>query len=159
MPKITSGSFLLGVMFCAASLITAADLPANVSADLKRRGCRIAPSLEKNRENVARGEFTGNDVEDWAVLCVRRGETYVLVYADNASQPVLLGRAPFTVTSDPEQARTLRAVDRQYVVIHNRETPAHRFRKDLRCLEVGQGMGSSLYCFVRGGWMTFQGAD
>src|SRR6476661_5461927 len=93
MPKITSGS-LVALVIGAALVVTqlpAADLPPNVSADLQKRGCRIAPSFQKHRENVVRAELTGNAVEDWAVLCVSRGEVYVLVVSVRASAS---GRSP-----------------------------------------------------------------
>ena len=50
-------------------------------------------------------------------------------------------------------------MQRQYVLDHNPDVPAREFRNDLRCLEDSVGIGSALYCFVRGKWTTFQGAD
>lgn len=87
-----------------------ADLPAEVAADLKKRGCTIPQSFgNKEKHNVIKGSFTERAGEDLAVLCSRGGSSAILVYRKGEAEPAATlaeaGDADFMQTID-EDGRT-----------------------------------------------------
>jgi hypothetical protein len=136
------------------------ELPPTVTADLRSRGCGIAREYTiRNHKNVLRGDFTGDDQEDWAVLCIAGQQTYFLVYTTGRAPAAVLSTTPFTVPQSAEDGRSIRIVDRAYVADHNRSSDLQNLRKDARCVEDAIGMGSSIYCSVDGQWIMYAGAD
>ena len=71
-------------------------LPAGVSADLDRRGCRVPQTYAARAPaNVIRGEFTHAGQTDWAVLCSVDGQSAILVFhAGGATSVDELARQP-----------------------------------------------------------------
>jgi hypothetical protein len=136
------------------------ELPSTVAAELRSRGCGIAREYTiRNHKNVLRGDFTGDYQEDWAVLCIAGQQAYVLVYGAGRAPAAVLSRSPFTIPQSAEAGNSIRIVDRAYVADHNRSTDLQSLRKDASCVEDAVGMGSSIYCSVRGQWIRYAGAD
>jgi hypothetical protein len=64
----------------ALPIIPFPELPSAVAADLRSHGCGIARQYAiADHKNVLRGDFTGDDQEDWAVLCIAGSQAYVLL--------------------------------------------------------------------------------
>jgi len=56
------------------------ELPADVVAELQRRNCKI-PQFDKHmRSNVVQGRFFDSERTDWAVLCLLKKRTSLLVF-------------------------------------------------------------------------------
>ena len=62
------------------------ELPNEVVAELDRRGCQIPQIARHKRSNVIQGEFLKPGQTDWAVLCMTKQETTLLVFANGAGQ-------------------------------------------------------------------------
>jgi len=60
------------------------ELPANVAGELDRRACRI-PQIERHkRSNVIQGEFLKPGQTDWAILCMTKQATSLLVFGNGS---------------------------------------------------------------------------
>jgi hypothetical protein len=67
------------------------ELPAEMQAELNRRGCLIPQTFEAHRpENVIHGSFEKAGSSDWAVLCSAQGTTSLLVFFASAPEKALL---------------------------------------------------------------------
>lgn len=76
------------------------QLPAEIAAELNRRGCLIPQTYEAHRpENVIHGSFQQAGSSDWALLCARGPEVELLVFF--GSDPL----HPITLASAPEMQR------------------------------------------------------
>ena len=65
------------------------DLPADVIADLERRGCTIPQVwLEAERSNVVRGRFTSSDQTDIAVLCSVERVSSILIFRGSSTSDI-----------------------------------------------------------------------
>lgn len=66
---------------------TFAELPIEVTVDLKRRGCRIPQQGDTaEKTNVIHGMFAKVGQLDWAVLCSVDGVSRILVYWNGSEQ-------------------------------------------------------------------------
>src|SRR5882757_9450177 len=63
------------------------QLPPAIRATLTARRCRIpeSGSLGDPWQNAVRGHFTDAHSDDWAVLCLARGTTRILVFRHDSS--------------------------------------------------------------------------
>ena len=75
------------------------DLPPNLSAELQRRGCQIPEPNRKARFNVIKGEFITAGQTDWAVLCVTKKNTELIVFPNSSEkQPTIVSAMLNTFT-------------------------------------------------------------
>ena len=83
-------------------------LPAEVAAQLSRRGCMIPQSYEAMQpENVIHGAFRAPGSSDWAALCSVQGTTTLYTFfAGHFDDPTALRSQPDTawLGADPGQA-------------------------------------------------------
>jgi len=69
------------------------ELPANVAAELDRRECRIPQTQRHKRDNAIQGEFLKPGQTDWAILCMTKRVTILLVFENGLEQsPVEIER-------------------------------------------------------------------
>jgi hypothetical protein len=69
------------------------ELPANVAGELDRRECRIPQPERHKRNNVIQGEFLKPAQTDWAILCMTKQVTSLLVFENGSEQsPVEIER-------------------------------------------------------------------
>jgi hypothetical protein len=97
------------------------ELPADIAQDLTNRGCRI-PQVKgvPKRHNVIRGEFEKPGQRDWAVLCLRKNTSTILVYWNgSAKNPAQLAPLDETITpSKNGYYRILRVVGEKFIRSH-----------------------------------------
>lgn len=66
------------------------DLPADVIANLERRGCTIPQVwIQAERSNVVRGRFTSSDQTDIAVLCSVDCVSSILVFRGSSTSDIV----------------------------------------------------------------------
>jgi hypothetical protein len=69
------------------------ELPANVAGELDRRECRIPQPERHKRNNVIQGEFLKPGQTNWAILCMTKQVTSLLVFENGSEQsPVEIER-------------------------------------------------------------------
>src|SRR5437773_2711035 len=64
------------------------ELPANLAAELDRRGCRVPQPDTSRRQNVIRGQFATPGQTDWAVLCSMNGFSRILVFWNGSQSDI-----------------------------------------------------------------------
>lgn len=148
-------------------------LPAPVSADLARRGCRIPqPSHDHSpdeRHNVIRGTFTGVGRADWAVLCSIRDTSVILVYPEDASTPsdsldsaadrnYLQGMGPEGIAFSRRIDVAPPAAIRRYAQAFDGPRPPEPLDHE-GIDNAFLGKASVIYYFHEGKWLRLQGAD
>jgi len=104
------------------------------------------------------GEFSRPGRRDWAVLCQIGSQASLLVYIEGSAKPAVLATGSFDEhPRSEEEARGIRTVNWDYVARHN---PGLKVGVEPKaCVEDGQGMGSSIYCYLSGKWAKLIGAD
>jgi hypothetical protein len=102
------------------------ELPANVAAELTRRGCTIPQTTYTNKpHNVIRGEFARAGQRDWAVLCSVKGTSSILVFWNGAAKnPAALapledrGFLQMTTADEAGYSRAIDAVGKDFIMRH-----------------------------------------
>ena len=136
------------------------ELPANLAAELDRRGCRVPQPDTSRRQNVIRGQFATPGQTDWAVLCSMNGFSRILMFW-NGSQSDFAETAkwpdpPLTVIYD----HVIRAVDRKFMMDHYRAYGGPKPPPiDHQGIESGGEKASVAFYYYRGKWLKLQGAD
>jgi hypothetical protein len=144
------------------------ELPKNLAADLKNRGCLIpqVPPAKQPR-NVIKGEFSKRGQTDWAILCSVGGVSSILVFGNGStSNPARIAEAKdidFLQDSGAGFAysREIATVDRAYILRHYQ---AHGGPKlppvDHQGInDVFAEKGSVVFYFYREQWLRLTGAD
>lgn len=145
------------------------ELPENLAAALRRRGCRIpqVPMIE-GRHNVIKGEFLKPGQTDWAVLCSGGGVSSILVFWNGSeANPTEIAKAKDIdrlqswVGDKMVFSREIDSVGRKYIMEHYRayggvKPPAidHQGIND-----IFYGKASEVLYFYRGRWLHLTGAD
>jgi len=127
-------------------------LPGAVASDLNRRGCNIVRG-----NNVISADFAATGQRGWAVLCQHGNRASLLLYLAGSSEPAIFATHGAGLAEDPEGVRGIRVARWDYVAQHN--PGIRRAAVPGTCLEDGTGMGSSIYCYLNGGWVVLAGAD
>jgi hypothetical protein len=134
------------------------ELPKNLAAELKRRGCTIPQPYTDRKANVIRGEFAKPGQTDWAVLCSTQGFTRLLVFWNgSATNSVELAEYP----DDPGRIDLfIRSVDGKFMMDHYRRYGGPKPPPiDHQGIESGGETASVVLYYQRGKWLTLTGAD
>jgi hypothetical protein len=87
-------------------------LPSAVVDELERRACQIPQIQRHKRSNVIQGEFIKPGQADWAVLCMTKQDTALLVFENGSErQPMEIAKNRNTFGS-----WEIRAVDESFMV-------------------------------------------
>jgi hypothetical protein len=141
------------------------QLPASVAQDLIKHGCRI-PQVEglSQPHNAIQGAFKRRGQRDWAVLCLRRNTSKILVYWNgSASKPAEL--APMDETINPSKDgyyRILRVVGAEFVRRHYAPDMSPKPPAVIDHDAIDDGIfekGSRVHYFHNGDWIQLTGSD
>ena len=154
---LAAAGLLAGVLYLPALLRPGTpvrhfrELPRGIAEDLERRGCNIVKG-----HNVISGNFDGT--RGWAVLCQQGDVASLLIYRDGG-RPVVFGTHGAGLGDDPEAARSIRIVGWDYVARHPPGLCSRAGSGRAQLRGDAAGMGSSLHCYLDGGWTRLSGAD
>jgi hypothetical protein len=145
------------------------ELPRNVLAELRRRGCTIpqVPMLD-GRQNVIKGEFSKPGQTDWAVLCsVNRVSSILIFWNGSAVNPTEIEKGE---DMDHLQgwgndkivySRAIMPVGKKYIMDHysayGGEKPPPIDHQGINDAFVGKA--SVVQYFYREEWLHLTGAD
>jgi hypothetical protein len=144
------------------------DLPKNILADLKRRGCLIPQvPMIKQTHNVIRGEFSKSGQTDWAILCSVQGVSSILIFRNGSgANPAQIAAAEDKgylqwSGSGWDFSRAIAPADRAYILQHyqayggTKPPPLDHQGIDDAFVEKG----SVVRYFYQGKWLQLTGAD
>lgn len=143
------------------------DLPTSIAQDLASRGCQI-PQVKgvSSRHNVMKGAFEKPGQLDWAVLCLQKNTSTILVYWKGSVQnPAQLAPLDETITpSKNGYYRILQAVDEKFIRGHYdaSATDLDPLPKTLDHDGIDDGIsekGSIVHYFYNGAWLKLAGSD
>lgn len=136
------------------------ELPKNLVAELKRRGCKIPQPYTNRKANVIRGEFAKPVQTDWAVLCSANGFSSILVFWNGSE------RTPTEIAKWSEPDATviydafIKPVGRKFIMDHYRAYGGPKPPPiDHQGIESGGEKASVVLYLYRGKWLKLQGAD
>jgi hypothetical protein len=142
-------------------------LPVGIAQDLMNRGCRI-PQVKgvSDRHNVIQGQFKKPGQRDWAVLCLQRNTSAILVYWNGSAQgPAQLAPMDETITpSKNGYYRILQVVGQKFIRSHY-DASASDLDPLPHILDhdgIDDGIsekGSSVHYFYNGKWLKLAGSD
>ena len=145
------------------------ELPENLEAALRRRGCTIpqVPMID-GRHNVIRGEFLKPGQTDWAVLCSVGRVSSILVFWNGSETSLAeiakrkdLDRLQGWVGDKIVFSSAIAPVGREYILEHYRayggEKPPAIDHQGID--DMFYGKGSEVLYFYRGRWLHLTGAD
>jgi hypothetical protein len=103
----TAGQSLLEAKIRSLPPSAYPELPSDVVGELERRACQIPQIQRHKRSNVIQGEFIRPGQADWAVLCMTKQGTSLLVF-ENGSE-----RRPMEIAKNRNTFRSweIRAID------------------------------------------------
>jgi hypothetical protein len=143
------------------------DLPTGIAQDVANRGCQI-PQVKgvSARHNVIKGEFEKPGQRDWAVLCLQKNTSTILVYWNgSAKNPAQLAPLDETITpSKNGYYRILQAVGEKFIRSHYDASAAclDPLPKTLDHDGIDDGIfekGSIVHYFNNGMWLKLPGSD
>jgi hypothetical protein len=89
----TAGQSLLEAKIRSLPPSAYPELPSGVVDELERRACQIPQIQRHKRSNVIQGEFIRPGQADWAVLCMTKQDTSLLVFENGSErQPMEIAR-------------------------------------------------------------------
>lgn len=138
------------------------ELPKNLVAELKRRGCTIPQVAGFNkRQNVIRGEFAKPGQTDWAVLCYCKGFLGLYVFWNGSELDMAtVGRRQFPAALPAPFVTAIAPVSRTYILDHYEAYGGPKPPPtDHQGIDWSSGMASAILYFHKGKWLTLQGAD
>jgi hypothetical protein len=136
------------------------ELPKNLVAELKRRGCSIPQPYTNQKANVIRGAFAKPGQTDWGVLCSAKGFSSILVFWNGSE------RNPAEIAKWQEPDATviydhfINPVSRKFIMDHYRAYGGPKPPPiDHQGIESGGEKASVVLYYYRGKWLKLQGAD
>ncbi|MEH6578454.1 MAG: hypothetical protein V7731_15445 [Amphritea sp.] len=146
-------------------------LPHNVRSELEKRSCMIPQSyLNDNVHNAVLGQLMKPDQLDWAVICLRDKEFFLLVFPSGSRSSEMVG-SPWTDYVHIEKYPNgrwgfgynlkIHAVNPHTILRHYQQyggpepPPLNHQGLDLYCCEKA----SVTYFWHKGSWLKLTGAD
>jgi hypothetical protein len=143
------------------------ELPTGIGQDVTNRGCQI-PQVKgvSARHNVIKGTFRKPGQRDWAVLCLQKNTSTILVYwNESAESPSQLAPLDETITpSKNGYYRILQAVGEKFIRSHY-DASANDLDPLPKTLDhdgIDDGIfekGSIVHYFYNGSWLSLAGSD
>ena len=143
------------------------ELPTEIAQDAANRGCQI-PQVKgvTARHNVIKGAFEKPGQRDWAVLCLQKNTSTILVYWNgSAKNPAQLAPLDETITpSKNGYYRILQVAGEKFIRGHYdaSATDLDPLPKTLEHDGIDDGIfekGSIVHYLYNGTWLKLAGSD
>jgi hypothetical protein len=143
------------------------ELPTGIAQDVANRGCQI-PQVKgvSARHNVIKGAFEKPGQRDWAVLCLQKNTSTILVYWKGAAKnPAQLAPLDETITpSKNGYYRILQVAGEKFIRSHYEASASDLdpLPKTLDHDGIDDGIfekGSIVHYFYNGTWLKLAGSD
>lgn len=143
------------------------ELPTGIAQDVANRGCQILQVKGVSaRHNVIKGAFEKPGQRDWAVLCLQKNTSTILVYWNGAAKnPAQLAALDETITASKNgYYRILQVAGEKFIRSHHdaSATDLDSLPKTLDHDGIDDGIfekGSIVHYFYNGTWLKLAGSD
>jgi hypothetical protein len=132
------------------------ELPALIQTELVRRGCTIPQPFGGAHQNVIKGRFTSATQTDWAVLCLIRRTSSILVFRSGSVATIV------ALAALPDSgSRVLGVADADFIRVHHQRYGGPALPPlDHDGIDDGEfEKGSLVRYWYRGHWLQLTGSN